>query len=407
MGNVKLDEPSTVVAATLAEAGGLLDEAAGVLEGLSSEVKDGRQQLYRAESAVGSGQTLVALTDPSVMPLALANQVKKQAQELRDNVVQAAEGGGGSIEPAAEALLSTLTQLRQPGAPIEEKAKEAARRYSQSLAPRLGALSRAANELEARFADLNEAAVAQEASANERLESLQSGVETVGARVDELISDQDKKFSDAQERRREEHANRIEAAISRLDKASSDFETRRDAAVERLDEIEGEVAETAAALGGRAVAAGYGAEGKEQARRAFWWSVLTIALLLVAVFVPAVFGVLQAKQSPESVAGKITIALVIAGAAGYAGNLAHHHRERAARARRLEIEMSAFGPFITTLDQADQDRLRSMIVWKFFGAEAGAQEVNPPTSSPIPGILGLGRRRPKEKDLRNGAEPSA
>jgi hypothetical protein len=99
------------------------------------------------------------------------------------------------------------------------------------------------------------------------------------------------------------------------------------------------------------------------------------------------------------------VALIIAGVAGYVGGLAHHHRERAARARRLQIELNAFGPFIAPLDQADRDDLRSTILWRFFGPDNTIQE---PDGEPRPGrgITQLIRRRRAERGVSesNGTE---
>lgn len=199
----------------------------------------------------------------------------------------------------------------------------------------------------------------------------------------ELISDQDSKFTEAQEKRREEHATVINEANDRLDSAVKTFEQRKDAATARLDKIEQEVAETAAKIGASTAAVDHGAENARQTKLAFRWTLATLGLLIGASLVSIfVLGILRADQSPESVVGKITVVLVLAGVAGYSGGLAHHHRERAANARRLEIEMNAFGPFIEPLDRHERNDLRSTAVWRFFGPNAAAPE---PDGAPRPG----------------------
>jgi hypothetical protein len=54
VGEDKLDNPSQEVANSLSEATQLLEESAGLLEGIPDDQKDDRQQLYRAESAIAS-----------------------------------------------------------------------------------------------------------------------------------------------------------------------------------------------------------------------------------------------------------------------------------------------------------------------------------------------------------------
>jgi hypothetical protein len=211
---------------------------------------------------------------------------------------------------------------------------------------------------------------------------LKSEIDASTTRVAELISDQDAKFTEAQDDRRKEFADALRLAEEKLSATQVTIDKRRAQTLNRLGEIEEEVATTAAALGGRATAMGHGAESIQQAQRAFRWSVATIVLLLAAAIVPIMLGVLHAKQSPESVAGKITIALIIAGVAGYAAGIARHHRERAATARRLELEMNSFGPFVAPLEPRDRNDLHSTIIWRFFGPEAVPQE---PDSDPRPG----------------------
>jgi hypothetical protein len=406
MGDAKLDDPSSGVNNTLIEAGGLMEETAELLDGFAQEVKDGRQAFYRAESAVASGRALIVLVDPSITPKQVAEEVKESAANLLANVRQAEPSGGtdgGTIAGPAEQLLTALNNIRQPS-PVEEKAKDAARRYSQSLNPRMQAIKREIDALEARLSEFSESASSQSTEISERVDGLKGELESAGTRIDELISDQDAKFTEAQEKRREEHTQAINDATERLTEARSSFDERRDKATARLDEIEKEVAEAAAAIGASTAGVDHGAESARQTKLAFRWSLATIALLLVAALV-SIFAleILKANQSPEAVAGKITVALLIAGVAGYAGGLAHHHRERAANARRLEIEMNAFGPFIATLDREDRNDLRSTAVWRFFGPNAA-----PPASEgdprPGPRIAELWNERRAKRRAKHGGD---
>jgi predicted nucleic acid-binding Zn-ribbon protein len=314
MGDAKLDDASSGVKDTLTEAGGLMEETAELLDGFSQEVKDGRQAFYRAESAVASGRALVALPDPSITPKQVASDVKEKAEDLLANVRQAEPSGGtdgGTIAGPAEQLLIALNNLRQPDA-VEEKAKDAARRYSQSLNPRMQAIKREIDALEAQLSELSESTSSQSTGISERLDVLKGELESAGTRIDELISDQDAKFTEAQEKRREEHTQAINDATERLTEARSSFEDRRDEATARLDEIEKEVAEAAAAIGASTAGVDHGAESVQQTKLALRWSLATILLLLAAALV-SIFAleILKANQSPEAVAGKITVALLI------------------------------------------------------------------------------------------------
>jgi hypothetical protein len=401
----ELDQQSAEVKAALTAAGVALDETAEVLDGISKEAKDNHAPLYRAGHAVEAGRALVGTVDPKVTPNDLAQDVQTTSETLRDQVRMAVNDEGGDVGGYTDMLLRHLTQLRQPNAALEKEAKNAAVRFRQSVEPRLRAVTGEIEGVETRMAELLEQTADQTSQVQERLTELKAESDAAKARVDGLISEQDSKFTDAQEERRKEFADLVAASKTDLSKARQEVEASRDEAVERIQATQADLDKTAAALGGRASAMGHGKESDEQATKAFRWSVAAVALLLVAAIVPIAAGILEASQSPESVLGKSIVALVLAGVAGYAATIARHHRERAANARRLELEMASFGPFIATLDPDDQNTLRAAIVWRFYGEPASPQE---PDGPPRPGLHALEfiRRRKAKGEVSPPAAPT-
>jgi hypothetical protein len=401
--NPKLDEASAGVAAALEATSTFLTETSEVLDTLPSETKEARPALYRAEAAVENGRSLVGVIDPRVVPQTLADEIRNQAEEVRDQV-RLVPDDGGDVGPAAEELLARLMRLRQPGE-VEQKAKEISRRFAQSLGGRLRGVEGEMKAAEDRVAQMAEQTTTQTEEVKQRLDELKAESDAAKERVDGLIGEQDKKFTDAQEERRKRFDDSLEAAKSTLSDTQQELEARRDEAVQRIKDIEEDLANTAAALGGRASAMGHGKESDQQAKRAFWWSVAAIALLLAAAAIPIRAGILDADQSLESVIGKTVIALILGAVAGYAANIAKHHRQRAATARRLELEMASFGPFIAPLEPDDQKDLRGAIVWRFYGPEVEPQE---PDGPPRPGSYALDwirRRRNGRTDPAQNETP--
>lgn len=398
MSNPKLDEASAEVASALEATATFLTETSEVLGGIPKETKEARPALYRAEAAVETGRALVGVADPRIVPQALASEIRNQAEALRDQV-RLVPGEEGNIGPEAEELLARLMRLRQPGE-VEEKAKETARRFAQSLGGRIRGVEGEMKAAEERIAQMAEQTTAQTEEVKQRLDELRAESDAAKERVDGLVGEQDTKFTEAQEERRKRFDDSLDAAKAALSKTQEEIEDRRSEAVDRIEAIEADLANTAAALGGRASAMGHGQESDEQAKRAFWWSVAAIALLLAAAAIPIRAGILDADQSPESVLGKAVIALILGGVAGYAAGIGRHHRERAATARRLELEMASFGPFIAPLDPSDQKDLRGAIVWRFYGPEVEPQE---PDGPPRPGSHALDWIRRK----RNGRNDPA
>jgi len=287
-------------------------------------------------------------------------------------------------------------RLRQSGE-VEKKATEISRRFAQSLGGRVRGVENQMKAVEERVAQTSEQTTAQTDEVKHRLDELRAESDAAKERVDGLIGEQDTKFTEAQEERRKRFDDALDDAKASLSKTEEEVEERKDLAVQRMEAIEEDLSNTAAALGGRASAMGHGKESDEQAKRAFWWSVAAIVLLLAAAVIPIGAGILKAKQSPESVLGKAVIAVILGGVAGYAAGIARHHRERGATARRLELEMASFGPFIAPLDPSDQKDLRGAIVWRFYGPQVEPQE---PDGPPRPGPYALNWIR-RKKDGRS------
>lgn len=369
-GGAKLDSESKEVADAL-------EEAAEHLDHFGEEARDDRPPLHRAATAVVVGRALIGLADPVTTSKPTANEVRETSESLRNQLSQAVADGGGTITGPAEDLLTALSRLRHVDG-TEQAAKEAALRFRQSLDPRLRSLKREVDRIETVLNDASESAGAQAEGLSQRLDVLKGEINNTEARVSELISDQDSKFTEAQEERRKEFAAVVKGAEAGVTDLQKNLEKQRGEVFERLDEIKAEVADTAAAIGGRATSFGHGAESIEQEALYHRWSFITIALLIGAALVPISFGILKAKQSPESVIGKAVVALLIAGVASYTAGVARHHRDRAAHARRMELEMTSFDPFVAPLDRDDRDDLRSTIVWRFFGPEAEPQEPDSP-----------------------------
>jgi len=355
------------VAERLGEARNILSEAEQIFsEETTSEHREKWPNFYRLESATRYAQRVLALADPRITRKAIADELVAAAMKTRDTAKEAVSTGGGSLIDAAETLLAAVSAT----APTPLSPEEA------------------------------DSAVA-------RLDEVKSEIEGKQREIDELIKGHDAQFGDAIAKRTERFDEDLQKIDADLDSARTGFDQRAQEARDHIAELEDEIAQTAAGLGSRAVAIDNEEESREQTRFALFWSIATIAFAVAAAGVPLVLGVEDSRQTIEAVLGKIAVGLILAGAATYSAGVARHHRQRAATASRLAIELNAFGPFIAPLEKADRDDLRSTIVWRFFGPpEAVKQEVDG-APEPGPGIIeALRLRRKKRTDLLAGEEDS-
>jgi hypothetical protein len=401
--------------AVLDEAALRLTEGSDELAKLTADQKASDPQFERAESVVAYGHFVVNRADPEIAPTNMAAQVRDHAAQLRDGIPQLVQGQPANLAALIDTLLASLAQLRPRwDADLEQAVKDAALRYRQSLDPRMRALAAEVGQLEGRLSEVEESIVQkhtehqqtvseQIAGAQGKIETVKAELEQIEGRVDALISDQDTKFTDAQEERRKEFTQAINEASKELGEAKEVFEERRREAEQRLDEVGTEIAETAAALAGRATAFSHAEESDEQAKLAFRWTLFTIFLALLAAAVPIAAGILDTDQTPESIAGKVLIGLIVAGVAGYTASVARHHRQRAATARRLEVELNAFSPFVAPLERDDRDDLRSTIIWRFFGPPDSTTQESDADPRPGPRVFELlRRRRERRRDQTTG-----
>jgi hypothetical protein len=356
------DTTTENVSARLKEADQILIEADRIFETETTEEhKTQWPNVYRLESATKHAREILPSIDPRIALEAAADEAHAAAVQARDAIRAAVDSGGGDLIGSANRLLTATTQL-EPALLTSDGARAAG-------AAAVARLHEIQEEFEGRIRKIDQ----QIAGSDQR-----SG-ESEAKRSDA--------FEEAEKNRSREFRDALQTASQELAQARSSFDDRADEARNHISELEDEIGQTAAALGGRAIAIDNNKESEEQAKRAFWWTVLTVALLVLAAGVPLLIGVENADQTPESVAGKITVGLILAGIASYTAGVARHHRQRSATARRLAIELNAFGPFVAPLEKADRDDLRSTIVWRFFGPPKDLNQESDSEPTPGPRIL--------------------
>ena len=361
----EFDPFSEEVAGLLREAGNLLSEAEQIFrEEGADTVRSKWPNAYRLESATEHARSILAWADPRIIRKDVAEAVVSSARKARDTIREAVDTGGGSLIDAANDLLNVTAQIEPRLPPSEDEAT----------------------------------------AAMARLADVQAEIDQMRGRIDHLVSDQESKLTEAQEKwatRSEEAFHKAERDLS---EGSATFDQRAMEAQEHIRELEDEISKTAAEIGGTGISIDNQQESKEQTKKAFWWTVTTVALLIAAAVLAVLVGIENSSQTPESVAGKITVALIFAGIAGYTAGVARHHRERAATARRLAIELNAFGPFIAPLEKVDRNDLRSTIVWRFFGPPGLVNQSQDSEPTPGPRILQLIRERREKRRSPDAAK---
>ena len=99
---------------------------------------------------------------------------------------------------------------------------------------------------------------------------------------------------------------------------------------------------------------------------------LTIALALGAVGA-ALYAVIEGEQGTQSLGAKLAVSIALGAVAAWTANQSARHRRREEHARALQLELTAFAPFIEPLipEQREEERVR--MTRKTFGRAAGAE----------------------------------
>jgi hypothetical protein len=79
-----------------------------------------------------------------------------------------------------------------------------------------------------------------------------------------------------------------------------------------------------------------------------------MGLALGAVIV-GLFAIFDRSDNTHVVVAKFIVSAALGGLAAYTARQSGRHREREERARNLQLELTAFGPFIEPLDKDQQD----------------------------------------------------
>lgn len=190
-----------------------------------------------------------------------------------------------------------------------------------------------------------------------------------------------------------------DAVVSELKTTFDETVTKLTANSEKvLEEVEvkrGEVEKLFGVITDTSTTGAFRKEADEQKTAADTWRETTVrfgsvaALLALAAVVAAVIWPDRAN-SASAIVAKVTVALAAAGVAAYAGKQSGRHRQREEEAKRLELELVAFPPFIESLDPEQKREVRKdFAVRAFRGRPADPEARGGPTANDGVGLPAL------------------
>lgn len=364
------DEISGQVSERFRQAQKLLSETEQILDSeTTSEHRTQWPNVYRLENATKHAQRVLRLADPGTTQLSAADELVASATQARDAIRAAVDSGGGNLIGSADRLLSAIAQLEPQLGESDESAAEI-----------LSQLNEIQGEIENRKGQIDA-----------QLGELGGTIDQQRGRLDQAIENNQRQFSEAQERRNEEYRQLLSDVEARTNELEKQLKGGFDEAIggtqertgETLDALQRELVkaqEITSFVGGTSTAAGYGKEANAQKKIAdgLRWLAIFFGLLAAGLAVWAVIHAEQQSNPPLSVVlAKAVGSLVFAGLAGYVATQSGHHRLREEQARRRELDLLALPAFIATLPEDEKEEITGQVATKLFLSQATTSSGKP------------------------------
>lgn len=339
-----------------------------------------------------TGQAL----NPMVEPLGTASEALAGLEEDIERVATfdgALENAlAGSHQLAA--LVAVPSDLEESitknfGTALRGKAKDLSKE-AEAIGERLEALASEQTRLEQ---ESKEAAEQRRLELQGEIDRITEAIKTEQSRLDQLVPQFEQQFGSAQETRVEDWQTLRKSLEEKVAEAQTQLQDRANTTAssleeeasataqwlkEQADEVlvevrekRDEVVKLYGLIGDTGTAGAFAKEADHQREQANRWRVIavlsaiaTIVLALGAV----IFSAIDAGGNVASHLASLVVAAAAGGLTAYAAKQSGHHRDREDESRRIELELTAFGPF--TKDLSDPSAARADYAVRLFkGAE--------------------------------------
>lgn len=380
---------------------------------LIDEIEASHPGFFDRLSAVsGLLNAVTSAADPDLVSQALAATTRQYAETVINTLANIA---AGSREPYLSQIendyLPTLTSSLASWPYIrvdsEEDVAAVAGAFRRATDAAVADVRTQAQELrretEARRVEIAETDAAL-GRAREELAQLRQAIDAQRVRLDEIGASAQTSFAEAEGRRTTDFAATLSEVRSTADTDMEElhhkYEQRitadRDRAqkiIEEMTEKKIEAERLVSIIGTVGTAGFYQKEANSQKEAADTWRWIAVGLSLVAIAIAIYIIASHDTATSGEMVGKIVAAISAGGIAAYAAKQSGDHRRREEAARRTELELVAFAPFVEGLDEAQRLALRKEVAQRLFvdGAPAisdgGGAKIDKDTISVLQQLL--------------------
>jgi hypothetical protein len=221
-----------------------------------------------------------------------------------------------------------------------------------------------------------------------RLDELRSTVTAEKTRFDSLVPSFEQQFTAAQAAREQQHRDVISsfdeetrALVQRVsdeaekttaevrdgvDTLLTESATRVDAVLEDVRTKRDEVDDLYSVITNTGTASAFRDDAEQQKKAANTWRLVAVVFGVLAAVATGWAALSGSDESTQSLIARLALGAAAGGIAAYAARQSGRHRDREEEARRLELDLPAFGPFIESLPDEVRQRVREEFLKRVF-----------------------------------------
>lgn len=375
-------------------------EAAESAYQLTDESWPNVESRKRLQEVLAYTRLVLENTDGALISPPLAQELDETLSTVVNTPGQLRESFPGWMDN----LLTRVARLPAArGRDFEQRAKAAAGTFQRSARGRLSSLEREfdsaragvtevraqvqqvgndfAEQSSARLDELRQAITDADTQFKERLQTYETNLETERQESLKLRAGQADAFEQAQK-------DRAVKADAHMAEVESELRERADQVVVSLESSAQRAADLVDLVATSSTAGAFSKEADLQKGEADKWrrNAILLGLGAAVVALVAVVYAVTVEVNTSLIAAKLALAVVFGGLAGYAAKQSAEHRDREVRARRLELELTSFGPFTEGLKDVPKEQdARAKLIERIFVGDPG-----PGSDSPdgVPALTG-------------------
>jgi hypothetical protein len=377
-------------------------DAAGALDAVSQDQREPyKEHVERLEHVLAYAALVIERTDAELVSDAALNELSAPLTAITADPgatpPNAAGWGNQLLDAAARFPASRDREL-------EQRLRKVVANFKTSAQQRLVGLDNQVTEAQSRIqaldADIDgktqgvtETLDGISTNFQQRLDDLEVSAASFRESIDQVATQQTEAFNETQTSRDTEFRERLDAEQQEVSALIEASRTRVEEEIAEIQRIASDMGQLSGAYALAATAESFGKEAEAQQKIA---NTLRLTSLISAVLAVVLAFIVTLQHHPDNstFAGKLAVSVLIGAIATYLAKQSGRHRRREERARSLQLELTAFSPFIEPLPEDRQVDERVLMTRRTF--RGGSLDPEEDEQGPMPldhALSQIGRRR--------------